>query len=284
MTFCNQHRRVLMALLLSFSVLWVHAQQAANQQVEGSCLSKAIVSIPSRPTVSNGADTTQCGVLEAEFGFERQWPGAGAHRDDLSGGLRLGLTPHLDFHWTSGDFWNIVDENGTRTGFGDTWLGLKYHFLMQTKRRPSLGVFYQAKVPTADENNEIGSGEFDHAISFLVSKDISRFHFDFNVTPLLAGLHGAPGIDHNAGLALSFSIPLTRRLGLVGESYGSTFLNSQTQAFASTMAGFTYQVHPRLVLDTGIDVGVTAWAPRKRIYVGVTYAMANLYSVMRSNR
>jgi hypothetical protein len=220
-------------------------------------------------------------VVEAEYGFERQWPGGGAHRDDFSGGLRLGLTPHLDFHWASGDFYNIVDEAGTRTGFGDTWLGLKYHFLAQTRLRPSLGIFYQAKVPTADVTKEIGSGEVDHAISFLVSKDISRFHFDFNLSPLLAGRHGSPGVDHNTGLALSFSVPLTRRLSLVGEGYGYTSLNDQTPAIASVMAGATYQLHPRLVLDAGIDTGATPAAPPERVYVGVTYAMANLYSLLR---
>ncbi len=271
-----------MAALLFLAALRVHAQQAANQ--ESSCLSQAIVSIPSRPTVSNGTDTTQCGVLEAEYGFERQWPGDGGYRDDLSGGLRFGLTSHLDFHWSSGDFWSVVDKNGARTGFGDTWLGLKYHFLTQTKRRPSLGVFYQAKVPSANATKGLGSGEVDHAISLLVSKDISRLHFDFNVIPLLGGRHEAPGVDHNTGLALSFAVPLTRRLALVGEGYGSTFLNPQTPAFASTMAGFTFQANPRLVLDTGIDVGVTPCAPRKRVYVGATYAMANLYSLLRSNQ
>jgi hypothetical protein len=176
----------ILTLTFSFFAVCASAQQAASPS-ESSCLSTTIASVPSRPTVSNGADTTQCGVVEAEYGFERQWPGGGAHRDDFSGGLRLGLTPHLDFHWASGDFYNIVDEAGTRTGFGDTWLGLKYHFLAQTRLRPSLGIFYQAKVPTADVTKEIGSGEVDHAISFLVSKDISRFHFDFNLSPLLAG-------------------------------------------------------------------------------------------------
>lgn len=245
-------------------------------------MSTTVVSVPSRPTVSNGADTTQCGVVEAEYGFERQWPGGSAHRDDLSGGLRFGLTPHLDFHWASGDFWHIVDEAGTRTGFGDTWIGLKYHFLTQTRIRPSLGIFYQAKVPTADETKEIGSGEVDHAISLLVSKDISRFHFDFNVSPLLAGRHGSPGVDHNIALALSFSVPLTHRLSLVGEGYGYTSLNDQTPSIASVMAGVTYQVRPRFVLDAGFDTGTTPAAPPERVYVGATYAIGNLYSLFRS--
>src|SRR5579864_3394941 len=152
----SSHLLCILALTLSFFAVYVSAQQAASSS-ESSCFSTTIVSVPSRPTVSNGADTTQCGVVEAEYGFERQWPGGDAHRDDLSGGLRLGLTPHLDFHWASGDFWNIVDEAGARTGFGDTWLGLKYHFVTQNRLRPGLGVFYQAKVPTADETKEIGS-------------------------------------------------------------------------------------------------------------------------------
>src|SRR5437879_3009956 len=144
MKLSTQHVRILMSTLLSFSAVCISAQQAANQP-DSPCLSTTIVSVPSRPTVSNGADTTQCGVVEAEYGFERQWPGGGSHRDDLSGGLRFGLTPQLDFHWSSGVFWNIVDENGARTGFGDTWLGLKYHFLTQTKHLPGLGIFYHAK-------------------------------------------------------------------------------------------------------------------------------------------
>lgn len=277
--------RLGMAVILFFqlSVELARAEEAAESS-ESPCRDSHIVSVPSRPTVSNGADTTQCGVVEAEYGFERQWPDAGAHRDDVSGGFRLGLTPHLDFHWSSGDFWNIVDQNGERIGFGDTWLGLKYHFVAQTKYRPSLGIFYQGKVPSADETKGFGSGEVDHAISFLVSKDISRFHFDFNVTPLLAGRHGAPGVDHNTGFALSFSVPLTRHLGLVGEGYGYTFLNDQNPALASTMAGVTYQVNPRFLLDAGMDIGVSPDAPDRRVFVGGTYAIGNLYRWLRPNR
>ena len=256
-------------------------ESSAETSSEASCFSSRIISVPSRPTVSNGADTTQCGVVESEFGFERQWPGGGAHRDDLSGGLRLGLTPKVDFHWASGDYWNIVDGGGARIGFGDTWLGLKYHFLAQRRHRPSLGIFYQAKVPSANESGGFGTGQVDHAIAFLVSRDIRPFHFDFNVIPLLAGRPGAAGVDHNTGFALSFSVPVTRRLGLVGEGYGYTFLNAQNPAFASTMAGVTYQFGPRLVLDGGVDLGVTSDAPRVRAYAGVTYALGNFYSWLR---
>jgi hypothetical protein len=237
--------------------------------------------VPSRPTVTSATDTTQCGVVELEYGLERQWPGGGADRDDLSGGLRLGLTPSLDFHWSSSAFLHIMNDAGNRTGFGDTWLGLRYRFLKQTKRRSSLGLFYEAKVPSASVALGLGTGRVDHAISFLASKDLRRLHFDFNVIELLAGRQAASGFDHDTGFALATWLPLTRRLSAVFEPYGYTLLNQGSPAFASAMLGCNYKVQPRLYLDGGLDIGASAAAPSRRVFVGVTYAMGSLYSWMR---
>jgi hypothetical protein len=249
---------------------------------DSTCFASGVASVPSRPTVTAATDTTQCGVVEMEYGLERQWPGAGANRDDLSGGLRFGLTPKLDFHWSSGDFVHLMDGGGDRTGYGDNWVGLKYRFLGQTKRRPSLGVFYQAKIPSASVAMGLGSGKVDHSISFLASKDVRKLHFDFNVIQLLVGRQTATGFDHNTGFALATWLPLTKRLCGVVEPYGYTSLNQFAPAFASTTIGFNYKVQPRLYLDGGLDVGVTHDAPHKRVYVGATYAIANMYSWMIS--
>jgi hypothetical protein len=220
-------------------------------------------------------------VAEVEYGLERQWPGGGANRDDLSGGLRFGITPNLDFHWSSSDFVHLMNGDGDRTGFGDSWLGLRYRFLKQTKRHPSLGLFYAAKVPSASEALGLGSGQVDHSISLLASKDVRKLHFDFNLIELLIGRPTASGVDHNTGFALATWLPVTRRLSVVLEPYGYTALNESTPAFASTTLGFNYRVQPRLYLDSGLDVGVTAGAPHKRVFVGVTYALGNVYSWLR---
>jgi hypothetical protein len=240
-----------------------------------------VISVPSRPTASSSTDTTQCGVVELEYGLERQWPGGGANRDDLTGGLRLGLTHNLDFHWASATFLHVRDGDGNRTGFGDTWLGLKYRFVEQAKYWPSVGVFYQAKIPSASVVLGLGSGQVDQAPSILISEAIRSVHVDFNVVTLFAGRPASTGFDHSLGFALSAAAPLTRRLGVVGEGYGSTVLNQATPAFAATMLGFTYQVHPRVILDTGLDIGVTSGAPKKRVFVGLSYAIGNVYSWMR---
>jgi hypothetical protein len=255
--------------------------QESGRSNESACLNSQIVSVPSRPTVTSATETTQCGVAELEYGLERQWPGNAAKRDDLAGGLRFGLLPNLDFHWSSTDFLHVMDASADRNGFGDTWLGLKYRLLGQTKLRPSFGFFYQVKIPSASVLEGLGSGEFDHSFSFLVSKDVRRIHFDFNAIPLLAGRPGASGFDHDTGLALSGAAPMTHRLGFVAEGYGYTALNTEAPAFASLMGGFTYAVNPRFILDSGMDFGVTHDAPHKRVWLGATYAVGNLYGWLR---
>lgn len=266
---------------LSFLFLLSTGITYAQGGEESSCTSRNIVSVPSRPTVTSATDTTQCGVAELEYGLERQWTGADAHRDDLTGGLRFGVIPNLDLHWASSDFLTLWNLGDTRTGFGDTWLGARYRYLTQSKIRPSLGVSYQAKVPSADAARGFGSGQVDHSVAFLVSKDVGKIHLDFNVIPTLAGRAVGSGYDHSVGLALSGSRPLTRRLALVAEPYGYTALNAESPAFASLMVGMTYQVNRRLILDGGIDGGLTHYAPEKRVYVGMTCAVANLYAWLK---
>src|SRR5262249_39140667 len=107
---------------LTFLVL-IGGSTRAQDETELSCSSRNIASVPSRPTVTSATDTTQCGVLEVEYGLERQWVDGDARHDDLSGGVRFGITPNLDVHWASGDFLNFTDQGGSRTGFGDTWVG-----------------------------------------------------------------------------------------------------------------------------------------------------------------
>jgi len=265
-----------------------HAQEAQAQQgtpsPEASCFSSTIGSVPSRPTVANATDTTLCGAMELEYGLERQWVSAGTHQSDVSGGLRLGITPNLDFHWASTDFLSMVSPGAVHSGFGDSWLGLKYRFSRQRKYVPSFGAFYQAKVPSADDKNGMGTGQVDHAISFLASKDIGRVHLDFNMIELLAGRPAAWGDDHQTGSALACWIPVGKKLTLVVEGHGSNELNRATPGFASALAGATYKINGRLFVDGGVDSGVTSSAQGERVFVGITYAVANLYRVLRPSQ
>lgn len=229
--------------------------------------------------MTNGADPTQCGVLELEYGGERSWMG-NSHGSQFSGGIRVGITPYLDFHWTAGDFLQIADVDGDHRGYGDNWLGFSSRYLTQTTTRPSLGVMYMGKLPTGDPDRQLGSGEVDHVLSFLVSKDVQRFHFDFNVSPQWTGVaHDSQ--DRNVALSMAAMIPLTKRFTFVLEPYGQTAMNPATPAFGSLMTGGSFQVNPRFYLDGGFDTGLSAGASGSRLFFGFTVAVANVYSWVR---
>jgi hypothetical protein len=245
------------------------------------CHRASIVANPNRPTVANPADITQYGVLELEYGWDRSWPGGGVQEHGMVSLLKFGLLCDVELRWASTNFLYQSDAAGHQSGFGDNWFGPQVRFYRQTAHVPTLAFSYAVKVPSASPEKGLGSGRQDHGFTFLASKDIRGTHFDVNATYFLVGRRNASGFDRNVQLNLSFSHPLRGPLSITGEFYGNTRLNPGTPGFASTLWALTYQFSPRLVVDTGIDAGLSASAPHKRVFVGVTYSIANLYSALK---
>jgi hypothetical protein len=143
---------------------------------------------------------------------------------------------------------------------------------------------YAAKIPSASAEDGLGTGRVDHSFTFLASKDIAGFHFDFNVTQFLVGRPNAPGFDRNQQLNLAFSHVVRGPLQFTGEFYGDTRLNQTTSGFASSLWALTYTVVPRLVIDGGFEAGLTSGGPHRHAFVGATYSIANLYLEWRRRR
>jgi hypothetical protein len=241
------------------------------------CYASPITANPNRPTVANPADITQFGVLELEYGWDRASTGAGARVSDLEGLLKFGLLCDVELRWTMTNLLVENDSAGGQTGTGDNSFGAQVRLYKQTPHAPTLAISYAAKAPTASEEKGLGSGRVDHSLTFLASKDISGVHFDFNTTAFFIGQPARQGFDLNFQFNLSLSRPIKGSLGFTGEFYGNTELNSLTPGFASTLWALTYNVSPRLVLDGGIDTGLSHGATQKRFFVGMTYSIANLY-------
>jgi hypothetical protein len=142
---------------------------------------------------------------------------------------------------------------------------------------PTLAFSYAIKIPSAGMENGLGTGQVDHAFTFLASKDIAHFHFDFNATQFLIGRPGRSGVDKNQQLGLAFSHVIRGGLQFTGEFYGETRLNQATSAFASSLWALTYTVVPRLVIDGGFEAGLTSGGPHRHAFVGATYLIGNLY-------
>lgn len=232
---------------------------------------------PNRPTVANPADITQYGVLELEYGWDHGWPASGQTFTDTGGLLKFGLLCDVELRWTTTSFLSQTDSTGAQAGFGDNWIGAQIRFYRQTAHVPSIAVSYEVKIPSASFAKGLGSGRVDHQLTLLLSKDIMGVHLDVNASDLFIGRPGMTGFDQNAQFNFAFSHSLYKTLQIQGELYGSTRLNAATPAFASGLAALVWNVTPRFEIDAGLDTGMTNGAPRRRIFAGFTYSIANLY-------
>lgn len=269
-------RRFTLVILLAF----VGESDLAVAQWMGKqtgCYADSIAANPNRPTVSNPAQVTQYGVLELEYGLDRQWPQEGVRQTSSGGLLKFGLLCDIELRWNTTSFLSQTDATATHTSFGDNWLGTEIRFHRQTTRLPTMAFSYAFKIPSASAENGLGTGRVDHSFTFGASESVAHFNFDFNVTEFLVRQPAASSFDTNQQLALAFSHAIHGKLQFAGEFYGDTQLNTTTPGFASSLWALTYTVVPRLVIDGGFEVGLTTGGPHRHAFLGLTYSIANLY-------
>jgi hypothetical protein len=262
---CASLRFVLLILLGAACVC------GASGQAVDPCVDGNNISLPSRPNLANSADTTQCGLVELEYGWTRQWPGAGDKEDAFNSAVRMGLRNNLDIRWSADDLLHSSGGGHSATGIGDVALSVRYRISKQTRKLPAFATMYTVKFPTASERQNLGSGYADHSIALIASKDFGANRLDFNVIGTFLGAPRAFG--HSGILALAYSRPLTKRLTGIAEFSGSIF----PEGSAIGTWALNYRVGPLLTLDSGMDIGITRGLPRKRLMVGMTYALGRLF-------
>jgi len=223
-----------------------------------------ITAVPNRPTVSTTAQPVQLGVLETEWGVD-----AASSHQDISGLLKFGVTANLELRLANDP---VTADSGTH-GFGDVSAGFKYRLTSDHNRQPSIALMYMFKAPTA--GNLLGSGYPDNSLTLLVSKDMGKHHFDYN---LIGNLLGTPnGWDHNFVNALAWSHPLTGSWGVDAELSGVTRSIAGLPGSAQFILSGTYTARPRLAFDIGMMGRLTGPIPQAMFMAGVTYSVAELY-------
>jgi Putative MetA-pathway of phenol degradation len=221
--------------------------------------------VPNRPTVSTPAQPVRPGILETEWGVD-----AASSHQDMNGLLKFGLSKNFELRFANNP---ITADSGTH-GVGDTALGFKYRLTQDSGNEPSISLMYMAKLPTA--GNILGSGEVDHSFTLLLSKDLGKHHFDYN---LIANLLGRPpgGFDRSYLNALAWSHPVRGKWSMTAELAGVTSANAFNPASAQFLASALYTVRTRLVLDIGMSARIAGEVPHVMFVAGLTYSIADLY-------
>jgi Putative MetA-pathway of phenol degradation len=245
----------------------------------------SITANPNRPTVADPADITQIGVIETEFGWSRTWHQQGVRETNVANLLKYAMLCDLEIRWNSTIVTGQSTSVASQYGVGDNLIGAQWRIVHQSRSFPTLAVSYAAKIPTASLSKGLGTGKTDHAFKFLASKDFGGFHFDFNTAYILAGRPQSDGHDHDFLVTLSAAHKLRGRLGITSEIYGFSRLNQDVAGYTSNLWALTFAATPRLIFDSGIDVGLSSGAPHKTVFAGFTYSIVDLNAkILRPER
>jgi len=228
---------------------------------------------PNRPTFSTPALTTQSGVAELEFGLAHSVLQVG-DVDSTPYLLKLGLLKRLELRIGGNGLLHATQPGEpSATGFGDLQLGAQWTFLPNGPLGVDEAFQVTWKIPTARSSNGLGSGQPDVLLMLLFSRDFGAFHADLNFLATWLN-HEAPRFRGSvpAG-SLSVSRSLDERWSLTGEIY-SIGATEGSDTIVSNLWAAGYKVSSRLVLDGGIDVGLSHAAPKISVFAGLTVGVA----------
>jgi hypothetical protein len=247
----------------------VEMVRAAAPVAEDPCTA-VVVSQPSRPMWTAGAQTTQCGVMENDLGWHWMALGGGVHQRGATSTERYGITRSLDV--TLSLPMRLVQTGGGTDmvgGISDQSLSAMFEFLQQGRRVPAMAVSYGVTIPTANPAKGFGTGYADHQLVFLASRDVRELHFDFNLAGTLAG--GPDGYAGAAQSGLVMTVPVRKNVGWILETDGGPQPGTADR-LGQTLTGFSWAIRPNLVVDMAYTRGWTGGAPRQQFTMGVTWA------------
>jgi hypothetical protein len=230
---------------------------------------------PYRPTVSNPANLSEPGWLEVELGWQRVHGGSDKQRDSVPVLAKLAFTP--DWGVLIGGDLDVRSSNNAGAvskGVGDTTITLKHRIHTATEGT-AFGIELGYKSPTAPNSSGSGSGKADYIFNGIYSTDFSGNHLDLNLGATRLGTADAGQSRTQHSWAASLSRELGDKWGVFSELSGTAQRGVSAQS--QLLAGASYNVSKRVVLDAGMTSGLAATSQDWSVFFGVTILAGKLW-------
>jgi hypothetical protein len=230
---------------------------------------------PNRPTFATPARTTQLGVAELEFGVQQSFLHEGRTNFSSPTLLKLGVASDFEVRISTNGFLDLqVPGERPVSGAADFALGAQWCFTHSALLGADWAVQLTHKFATASPLCGLGSGASDTTLGLFASRDFGPDHVDINALYTWLGVPRTQGGGRSGQPAgtVSVSHKLSDLWSFGGEVYaiGGTPLNDRV---VSNLWYVAYQPLGRLVLDTGVDIGLTRGAQRYSVFAGVTWGI-----------
>lgn len=211
----------------------------------------------SRPLLTSETEPTTTGKFYLEFGLVDYWQDDDDRLLSTPTWLNYGLVEGLELTVGGGfqfEHFNGVDgePDDTSSGILDITVGGLFEYVKQSGPMPSQAVAFYVTIPTADEDQELGSGEFNYDLIWLATyqfNDQLAAHFNIGYAWI-----GDPE-DEDASDILYYSVAATYMLTDAWEPVAEVLAETPIDG-GPTSAGITvgtrYWLSDTLFLDAAI--------------------------------
>jgi hypothetical protein len=233
---------------------------------------------PDRPDITNGTHIVPPGLFQIELGGTfAHGPGASDSAFGSPFTARFGLLDWLEARIGSDGFLTQRDESGRSMGVGNTQIAAKVRLWVDSSGEPVLSILPTVNVPTASADKGLGSGRADYTLAALTGTDFGAHgHVDLNYgIGAIGGEGDGPRFVQHL-VSVSASVAVTENWN----PYLEAFWFSRQDAFGTSVAsidgGAIYRIGARYAVDGGVQVGVTANAPRFAVFAGLSFVVGDL--------
>lgn len=242
------------------------------------CSSFGAAAWAGRPLTVDDATTVNPGDLELEAGLVYQRD-SGVRHVETPVGLAFGLPARLELGASFGWQW---EQRQTTTGrdsendVSDLVVGLKWNPFPAEQWWAGHALAASVKIPTANKEEDLGSGRADYDLMYIVTKTITaQISADLNIGHTWVG--GDDDVLHY-GLAVRWQT--TNRIEWVAEIVADTVLASANDTAVSLNGGVRWTVSDTLILDAAAGGGLNKHAPDWTATIGLTW----VFGFSQSNR
>jgi hypothetical protein len=230
---------------------------------------------PNRPSFASPALTTQFGVAELEWGVQQSYLHYESTAFTTPTLLKFGLEKDFELRIGGNGFTRLgYPQSPAVSGLADLTVGLQWCYLHGGFLGTDQAIQVTHKFATASERKGLGSGAADDTVVLLFSRDFAGNHFDINFLYSWLGRtpeEGGGRVQQPAG-TISVSRAVSQTWSFGGELYGLGGTSLMPRV-GSTLWYVGYKPSSRLVLDTGVDIGLSHGAQRYSVFAGLTYGI-----------
>ncbi len=219
---------------------------------------------PQRPRFSHNTATTAKDTLELEAGLEVD-PSDFVDTPML---VKYGINERTEFVAGGSPIRHV--DGPDETGIGDVVLGARHRIVDETADDPAIAIATLIKLPLADEDDGLGTGETDVFFSAAAEKKIEDIRAVGFYRLGFLGSPGSDGSDIRHDFAAAGTVAVAQNLDLYGELAAIFVPEYDFDALIATFGG-NFVLGPATVFDAGFRVGLTDDAPDFVLLAGITH-------------